>query len=265
MNPISLSHKQFDQLTRMIYESCGISLHEGKQELLKSKLAKRMRQTGKDLEAYLEYLQKDKNEIVEFIDTVTTNHSFFFRENQSLAYIANRLASTPGHFKGPVSIWSAACSTGDEPYSFAMQLDALGIDFSILATDISHTALAFASQGVYKTEKVNQVPLHLLHRYFQKGSGQAAGYVRIKKKICNKVCFRLFNLVTDLPPSKPFDIIVLRNVMIYFDQSVCRQVVDKLYQCLRPEGYFVIGNAESLMNLDHKFKPVNGRPGLYIK
>ena len=249
----------------MIYDSCGICLHEGKYELLKSKLARRMRRTGKNLKEYLAYLNEDKEEIIKFIDAVTTNHSFFFRENNNIAYIANCLSQQPYDSKRPVKIWSAACSTGDEPYSLAIQLDALNVDYTILATDISHTALSAAGHGIYKLEKVSQIPLNLLHRYFQKGSGQFKGYVRIKKSVADKIRFRLFNLLTDMPPSRQFDVIILRNVMIYFDKSVCQMVVSKLYHCLRPNGYFVIGNAESLMNLDHKFKPFRGQPGLYQK
>ena len=265
MNTITPSLKQFRQLATLVYDTCGIHLHEGKQELVKSKLAKCMRRTKMDLKQYLEYLAGNSDEVIQFIDTMTTNHSFFFRENANIEFIVNAVAGNQAFFKRPVKIWSAACSTGDEPYSLAIQLDVRQINFSLLATDLSYTVLNQARKGIYKMEKTSRIPLHLLHRYFQKGYSSHSGYVRIKPSISERIVFRVFNLISDPPPSTRFDVILLRNVMIYFDQSVSQMVVEKLYHCLNPGGYFAIGNAESLMNLDHKFKPIKKRPGLYIK
>ncbi len=265
MNSIVLSKKQFYELKDMVYTISGINLHEGKLELLKSKIAKRMRVTKKSFAEYLSYLNSNENEVIEFIDTVTTNHSFFFRENRSIAYIVNQLASLPDAGRKPIKIWCAACSTGDEPYTIAIQLAAQNLSFSILATDISHSVLATATRGIYRNDKLKNVPMPLLRRYFQRGSGKYKGFVRIKKEITDHVRFERFNLITDAPLSDKFDAISCRNVMIYFDMPTSERVVNKLYQNIHPQGYFAIGNAESLMNLNHRFKSIPKIPSLYVK
>lgn len=265
MNSIVLSKKQFYELKDMVYSISGINLHEGKLELLKSKIAKRMRVTKKSFKEYLAYLHANENEVIEFIDTVTTNHSFFFRENRSIAHIVKQLAERADAGRQPAKIWCAACSTGDEPYTIAIQLAELKLPFSILATDISHSVLETAIRGIYRNDKLKNVPLPLLHRYFQKGSGKYKGFVRVKKEIADHVRFERFNLITDPPPPDQFDAISCRNVMIYFDPPTSERVVNKLYQCIRPQGYFAIGNAESLMNMKHKFKSISKIPSLYLK
>lgn len=266
MNSIALSKKQFHDLKEMVYTLSGIKLHEGKMELLKSKIAKRMRVTKKPFADYLSYLRDNEREVVEFIDTVTTNHSFFFRENKSLSHIIQHFRSYDDSSRRTFKIWCAACSTGDEPYSIAVQMKDLGLDFSILATDISHTVLETATRGIYRNDKLKNVPLPLLHSYFQKGSGRYNGFVKVKKEVARHVQFRQFNLITDtLPSSVRFDAISCRNVMIYFDLPTSEMVVNKLYNSLQPKGFFAIGNAESLMNLDHRFKTIPKIPSLYLK
>ena len=266
MNSIVLSKKQFRDLKEMIYCLSGINLHEGKMELLKSKIAKRMRVTKKSFADYLAYLKNNEREVIEFIDTVTTNHSFFFRENKSIAHIVQEFQEQPDSGRKTFKIWCAACSTGDEPYSIAVQMKALGLNFSILATDISHTVLETAGRGIYRNDKLKNVPLPLLHAYFQKGSGRYSGFVKVKKEVAKHVQFKQFNLITStLARSVQFDAISCRNVMIYFDLATSEMVVNKLYDSLTPKGFFAIGNAESLMNLNHRFKTIPKIPSLYIK
>lgn len=266
MNSIVLSKKQFRDLKEMIYTLSGINLHEGKMELLKSKIAKRMRVTRKSFDEYLAFLKANEREVVEFIDTVTTNHSFFFRENKSIAHIIDTFKESPDSSRRTFKIWCAACSTGDEPYTIAVQMKALGLNFSILATDISHTVLATATRGIYRNDKLKNVPRPLLHAYFQKGSGRYNGFVKIKKEVASHIQFKRFNLITDsMSGSAQFDAISCRNVMIYFDPPTSERVVNKLYQSLIPKGFFAIGNAESLMNLKHGFKTIPKIPSLYIK
>ncbi|MDD9304805.1 MAG: protein-glutamate O-methyltransferase CheR [Desulfobacter sp.] len=240
MNSIVLSKKQFNELKDMVYALSGIYLHEGKLELLKSKLAKRMRMTKKNFKDYLHYLKTNENEVIEFIDTMTTNHSFFFRENKSIAHIVNQLNTWPAAGKRPFKIWCAACSTGDEPYTIAIQLAAIGRPFSILATDISHSVLATATRGIYRTDKLKNVPTSVIRRYFQQGSGKFKGFVRIKKEIAAHIRFERFNLVTDSPPPDKFDAVSCRNVMIYFDMSTSEKVVNKLYHSIRGRSKFCV-------------------------
>lgn len=236
-------------------------------ELLKSKIAKRMRNTNiSSYQDYLKYLSKNKDEITEFIDTVTTNHSFFFRENGSIQAMVRALQleheTSPRRF----NIWCAACSTGDEPYSVAVQMLEQGLNFSILATDISHSVLNTAIRGVYSQERVKNVPLPLLHKYFQKGSGaKTKGYVRVRREVRQNIEFKKFNLIADPIPNEKFDVVLCRNVMIYFDSQTTEKVINSLYHSLKAGGFFIIGQAESLMNLKHNFRPVRKSPSTFQK
>ena len=270
MSSINISNRDFKALAQLIYQEAGIHIHSGKLALLKSKIAKRMRATRiPTCSQYLNFLRDNKDEVVEFIDAVTTNHSFFFRENTSISFMVQRLASqahtgsrrSSKHFK----IWCAACSTGDEPYSVAVQLMDLGIDFHILATDISHSVLEKAMESIYGNDRVKHVPIPLLHRYFQKGKGKQQGYVRVKQAVKTYVTFKKFNLVTDPLPDEKFDVILCRNVMIYFDNDITGKVINRLYDALLPGGLFIIGQSESLMNLKHRFKPVRGVSSTFEK
>ena len=265
MNSILFKPSELTELKSLVYKTCGINLHEGKLELLKSKVAKRMRMTHMNVQEYLSHLRSNEREVIEFIDTITTNHSFFYRENKSIEHIVKQFGSHPKREVKHFKVWCAACSTGDEPYTTAVQLKALGVTFSILATDISHSVLAVAQKGIYKNDKVKQVPLAILHRYFQKGTGKYKGYLKVKKEIQQHITFKKFNLISNRIPRSDFDAVLCRNVMIYFNNQTSESVVDKLYKALNPGGFFAIGNAESLMNMKHAFKSVAGIPSLYVK
>lgn len=268
MSSIEISNKDFKSLAELIYKEAGINIHAGKMALLKSKIAKRMRATRISTSArYLEYLSENKEEVVEFIDAVTTNHSFFFRENSSVSFMVRHLMDQGmgKRNKNHLKIWCAACSTGDEPYSIAVQMMDQGLDFNILASDISHSVLDKAARGVYGNDRVKHVPIPLLHRYFQKGKGKQQGFVRVKKEVKAHVTFKKFNLVTDTVPEAQFDAVLCRNVMIYFDNEVTEKVINRLYHALIPGGLFIIGQSESLMNLNHRFKPVRGVSSTFVK
>lgn len=265
MNSIRFKPSELTELKALVYKTCGINLHEGKLELLKSKVAKRMRLTQMNVQEYLSYLRSNEREAIEFIDTITTNHSFFYRENKSIEYIVKQFDCHPKKETKHFKIWCAACSTGDEPYTAAVQLKALGVTFSMLATDISHSVLEVAQRGIYRNDKVKNVPVPVLHRFFQKGTGKYKGYLRIKKEIEQLITFKKFNLISDRIPRSDFDAVLCRNVMIYFDNQTSEAVVNKLYQSLSTGGFFAIGNAESLMNMKHRFKVVANIPSLYVK
>lgn len=265
MNSILFKHSELTELKALVYKTCGINLHEGKLELLKSKVAKRMRMTQMNVQEYLSHLRSNEREVIEFIDTITTNHSFFYRENKSIEHIVKHFNCHPKRERKHFKVWCAACSTGDEPYTTAIQLKDLGVTFSILATDISHSVLEIAQKGIYKNDKIKQVPLAILHRYFQKGTGKYTGYLKVKKEIQQHITFKKFNLISDRIPRSDFDAVLCRNVMIYFNNQTSEAVVNKLYQALNPDGFFAIGNAESLMNMKHPFKSVAGIPSLYVK
>jgi chemotaxis protein methyltransferase CheR len=265
MDSIVLTKKDFVDLKNLVYKTSGINLHEGKLELLKSKIAKRMRLTKKSQSEYLSYLNTNERETIEFIDTVTTNHSFFFRENKSIEHIIEQFQLHPQKDRKQFKLWCAACSTGDEPYTVAAQLKDLGFNFSILATDLSHTVLETAARGIYKSAKLTKVPKPLMHKYFQKGSGKYAGHFKVKKDLTQHIDYKKFNLISDPAPNLEFDAVLCRNVMIYFDSKTSEGVINKLYQTLVPGGFFAIGNAESLMNMKHKYKSIRKVPSLYMK
>lgn len=265
METIAFSKNEFNELKTLVYNTSGINLHARKIELLKSKVAKRMRMTKKTLKDYLDYLKNNESEMLEFIDTVTTNHSYFFRENKSIEYIINQFHRENQQKKKHFKIWCAACSTGDEPYSVAMQMKHFGLSFSLLATDISHSVLAVAQRGIYKNEKINHVPVKMKHRFIQKGVGKFSDYVKIKKNLSEQIVFKKFNLISDTVPNTKFDAVLCRNVMIYFDQLTSEKVVNKLYSTLLPGGFFAVGNAESLMNMEHQFESVKEIHSLYAR
>ncbi len=265
MESIIFTKDEFNELKTLVYKTSGINLHEGKLELLKSKVAKRMRLTRKSLHDYLAYLKRNDREIIEFIDTVTTNHSFFFRENKSIEHIVSQFDRYNKKNNKHFNIWCAACSTGDEPYSIAVQMKNLGLSFSMLATDISHSVLSVAKRGIYKKERTQKVPIPMMHRFFQKGNGKHRGYIKVKKELAQHIAFKKFNLIADTIPQMNFDAVLCRNVMIYFDKKTSEKVVNKLYQSLVPGGFFAIGNAESLMNMKQKFESIKGVSSLYAK
>ncbi|MFH1491396.1 MAG: protein-glutamate O-methyltransferase CheR [Pseudomonadota bacterium] len=251
---MKVSQKHYKILSELVYHECGINLHEGKQQLLNARLAKRLRQTGiPSVDVYIRTLETDEQELINFLDAISTNHTFFFRESHHFKCLDS------SHLK----IWCAASSSGEEPYSVAIYCREEGFRPSILASDISTHVLKIAERAVYPYERAKTAPLHILKKYFQKGQGQWEGSVKVKDEIKRMVTFRRFNLVTDLPPSTDFDVIFCRNVMIYFDILIREKVISKLYGALKTGGIFIIGGAESLNSCDHKFKYI--RPSIYKK
>ena len=164
---------------------------------------------------------------------------------------------------GPKDIWCAASSSGEEPYSLATYCLDKGFGPSILATDIAVTCLKKARQAIYPAQAVANIPKHMLKTYFQKGQGKWDGYIRVKPAVQRLISFERFNLLKDTPPSKTFDMVFCRNVMIYFDNPTKEFVVGKLSRVLRDGGYFIIGGAESLSGLNHPLKYVE--PSVYRK
>jgi chemotaxis protein methyltransferase CheR len=251
---MKITTSQFKKFRRLVYDQCGINLHDGKQELLKARLVKRLRATGiNSIDEYLKVLESDHQELTAFLDAISTNHTYFFREEQHFECLRG------DHLK----IWCAASSSGEEPYSIAIYCLEKGFKPTILATDISTTVLRFGKGGIYPVEKAKNVPPPLLERYFQKGYGKWYGCIRVKEEVREMVSFERLNLLTDPPPPGEFDVIFCKNVLIYFDNVVVTKVVSKLYDVLKWNGYLIIGGAESLNSIDHKFKYI--RPSIYRK
>jgi len=251
---MELNARQFESFRQLVYRECGIDLHEGKRQLLQARLSKRLRKTGiARVEDYLRVVASDAAERIRFIDAISTNHTYFFREDHHFALL------DAGHRR----IWCAACSSGEEPYSVAIHCLEKGLRPAILATDISTAVLRIGEAGVYPLEKARRIPAATLRKYFQKGRGRWEGYLRLKDDVRRMVTFRRFNLLTDAPPPGEFDLIFCRNVMIYFDGPVKEAVVDRLSRSLKPQGHFIIGGAESLSNLRHNLHYL--QPSVYRK
>jgi chemotaxis protein methyltransferase CheR len=251
---MNISTQQFKHLSDIVYQECGIYLHDGKQQLLQARVSKRLRSTAiKSIDEYINRLKKDPQELVSFIDAVSTNHTFFFRESHHFNYL-NDIHQ---------NIWCAASSSGEEPYSIAIHCMEKGFKPSIHATDISTNVLQMGQRGVFPFERARSVSSPILKKYFKKGQGKWNGYIKVRREIRGMVSFRRYNLVTDAVPPMEYDIIFCRNVLIYFDNETKAKVVNKLYGALKSGGYLAIGGAESLNNIEHRYTYIS--PSIYRK
>lgn len=243
----------FNQYCELVYSQCGIKLTDDKRELLNARLGRRLRTLDVSAEQYLQIIQTDVAELDKFVDAVSTNHTFFFRESGAFNVIDT----------GCRDIWCAASSSGEEPYSLAAYCHHKGIRATILATDISTSCLEKGRAGVYPIDRSHQIPDPILKQCFQKGTRSWNGLMRVKPEIKKRVRFERFNLLSDPAPNRTFDIVFCRNVMIYFDNPTKEKVVNKLCRVLPKGGYFIIGGAESLNGLNHNLTYVS--PSVYRK
>nr|WP_189455898.1 protein-glutamate O-methyltransferase CheR [Lysobacter bugurensis] len=259
--PVITAH-EFEGLRRWLHANAGISLTPAKQPLVTSRLAKRLRELG--LSTYTEYLRRlgsDRAERQAALDLLTTNETYFFREPRHFEYLRSVL---PTLTQSPVRVWSAACSTGEEPYSIAMLLsDALPNhrQWEVLGTDISSRVLDAARSGHYRLERARNLPPAMLSKHCLKGTGPQAGTMLVRRELRARVRFEPINLNETLPDFGQFDVIFLRNVMIYFDDATKRDVIARLVPALRPGGHFLIGHSESLNGLTSSLRAV--APSIY--
>lgn len=261
---------QFQRYYDLIYQNLGIKIIPAKRGMLQAKLDKLLRLRNlSSYELYYDLLTKDPNRQywAEFVNEITVHQSSFFRENSHFEYIRSQLRiimeTNPRILNNnEIRVWSAGCSTGEEPYTLAMVLKewlAEEIDIQIVATDISNHTLAFAQNGLYPSSIKKDMDPYYLTQYFK----QSAEKFVIIPKIKELVTFRLFNLMDPFPFQKKFDLIFCRNVMIYFDSEIQQQLIEKFYEVLAPGGLLFIGHSESLLNKEHEFKYVN--PTIYQK
>lgn len=264
----TISDKDFKKFSELVYDKTGINLSEAKKQLLQSRVNKILRK--KNIATYSEYydlVSKDQEELIHFIDAISTNVTSFFREEKHFQFMADVWAREFLQDPKDVSIWSAACSSGEEPYSIAIQLFELfnksKTELSILASDISTRIIAQAQKAVYSIDKLKNTDLEIVKRYFLKGKNKAEGYVRVKDDIKRIVQFNRINLIENYNMKKEFDIIFCRNVMIYFDNPTRQKIVNRLYHNLKNNGYLFIGHSESLNGIQHSFRFVS--PAIYRK
>jgi len=250
------TRRDFERVRGLIYQRAGISLADSKQEMVYSRLARRLRAMGiASFAAYLDRLEAGgmQNEWEAFTNALTTNLTSFFRESHHfplLAEHAQRLRRA--HAGGPLTVWCSASSTGEEPYSIAMTLceafDTLQPPVSIIATDIDTNVLATAGHGVYPMERVEKLETERLRKFFQKGRGAQQGMVRVRPELRSLITFRQLNLLADDWSLKgPFDAIFCRNVMIYFDKATQRKILSRFVPLMKPDALLFAGHSENFL------------------
>jgi chemotaxis protein methyltransferase CheR len=267
MNQLVLSDKEFTQFQKMIYDIAGISMSPAKKPLVSGRLAKRVKHHALgSYDDYFKLLMKNsvEGELQVAIDLLTTNETYFFREPKHFEFMRDKVL--PARKLGrPFRLWSAASSSGEEPYSIAMLLaDVLGeAPWEMVASDISSRILERARSGLYPMERAEDIPKQYLSRYCLKGTGNQEGNFLIAKELRSRVQYRQVNLNETLPKMGEFDVIFLRNVMIYFDMETKREVVGRMIPLLVPGGHLIIGHSESLNGVTDELKVV--LPSVYRK
>ena len=262
---------EFEFIRTVVYERSRIQLGPDKRELVSARVGKRLRETQiPSLGEYCTLLQSPaaEEELGHLIDAISTNHTFFFREAAHFDFLREvavpALALKSGH--GRFYVWSAASSSGEEPYSIAMTLsECLGQKpWHVEATDISGRILKRASAAIYREEILDRIPAATLRTHFQRGTGPQDGNYRVKPALRERVSFHQLNLLEGEPPFRdPFHVIFCRNVMIYFDRPTQEELVARLARRLLPGGYLFVGHSESLTAIRHGLRLV--KPAIYQK
>lgn len=255
----SFSTGDFERVRKLIYQHAGISLSPVKQDMVYSRLARRLRATGKNsFVDYLDSLEKDGGDEWErFVNALTTNLTSFFREPHHFPIFAEHLRKLGA--QRPVRIWCSAASTGEEPYSIAMTvLETLGSTVShvsIVASDLDTNVLAAAQKGVYPIERVEKLPPERLRRFFLRGTGSQEGYVSVRPELRQLIEFRQINLLDSTYPVKgPLDVIFCRNVMIYFDKPTQYKILSRFAPLMQSDGLMFAGHSESFLHAADLFK-----------
>ena len=270
MATITFSDSEFRSISELMFDAVGLSFNDSKKSLIQSRLAPRILKMG--LAGFSDYIRllQDETEAAEFqmaVDLLTTNETYFFREPRHYELLESELTARKS--RAPLAIWSAASSFGDEAYSTAMLLSdmqtagRIGPDWSILATDISHRVLLSAKQAIYPQDRLREVSDERLRRYCLKGEGPAEGQAMLVDKLRDRVQFGQLNLCKPFNGLGPFDVVFLRNVLIYFDGPTKSDVVDRVLATLKPGGLLFLGTAEGRVPCRTALRTV--QPGAFRK
>jgi len=274
LEDLELSEEQFRKISDLVYDYCGINLHDGKRELVRARLAKRLRTLKlRSFDDYLEYALKDPTgqEFTNLIDSLSTNLTSFFREEKHFEYLRQHfypalIERKQAAGRQRIRIWSAGCSSGEEPYSIAISLlEALEgkgrWDVKILATDISTQVLARAKEGIYEAARVAPLSAAQKQRFLiSRDNGRE---YQVAPAVRSLVSFARLNLMEPWPIRGPVDCIFCRNVMIYFDKPTQQRLVQRFYELLDSQGLLFTGHSESLTGVEHRFRYV--QPTIYAK
>lgn len=272
---VDLADRHFNKISTLVKDLCGINLHDGKKELIKARLTKRLRRLQlRSFEEYIQHLKNDTTgtELTAMLDALSTNLTSFFREPDHFEHLANHaippIVHKAGKGGGRLRIWSAGCSSGEEPYSIAITVSEsipnLKLwDVGILGTDLSTRVLSAATEGIYKLERIKPIPSQQRYKYLTCIQARPERIYQVNDDIKRMVCFSRLNLMTSWPMRGPFDMIFCRNVMIYFDKPTQQNLIDRFCDILTPGGTLFIGHSESLTGVRHRFKYI--QPTVYQK
>ncbi len=269
---LKITDAEFRKASELVKSLAGIHLTDGKRELVSARLAKRLRTLGlATLNDYLDVVKEDKtqDELVMMLDALTTNLTSFWRESDHFDFVVEQvLPKLESSGTNEIRIWSAGCSTGEEPYGLAMLIlgnlkNAQNSKLRILATDLSTRVLDTAKRGKYGEERVKNIPPDLRNKFVTKENGPHGTIYSINPNVRSTITFGRLNLMEPWPMKGPFDMIFCRNVMIYFDKPTQKQLVERFAGLLRTGGTLFVGHSESLAGVQHSFRYV--RPTIYEK
>ena len=260
------TEKDFNTVKKLVAQQTGINLTDAKKDLVYGRLSKRIRTLGlSSFRDYIEYIhQAHEDELVNFINAITTNLTSFFRENHHFEYLSNILLPQlikVNEQSRKIRIWSAGCSTGEEPYSIAMTVlehmeKHKNWDIKILATDLDTNVIEKAKSGIYTEERITGLEKERNKRWFLKGKGSKQGYVKVSSELKDIITFRQLNLIASWPMQGTFDIIFCRNVVIYFDKPTQKVLFDRYANLLVDNGTLFIGHSETLFKVSSRFKAI---------
>jgi chemotaxis protein methyltransferase CheR len=267
---LQLTPVEFNYICKRAYRYCGLDIRPGKEGLVQSRLAKQMRQLNiASFKEYCRYLESDSDghALSSMVDCLTTNHTSFFREEQHFHFLTSTIMREIED-RQQIDIWSAACSTGEEPYSLAFSLlehfdaqNKIAPNIRILATDISNRALAVARKAVYPAEKLSNISKNIVRKYMLRGSGPSHGLLRVKPAIRQLVDFQRLNLMDSFNGVGQYPLILCRNAMIYFDAETQLKLTLRFHEKLEAGGYFFVGHSESLNRIGQPLKYIS--PAIY--
>jgi len=269
-----LTESDFRRVSKVIFDHCGINLTDGKKTLVRARLAKRIRRsTCRTFKEYIDYVlsSEGQKEFYTFVDSLSTNLTSFFRENNHFEYLRRKFLPdliAKQERSSKLRVWSAGCSSGEEPYSLAITLlecfqNTPGWNIKILATDVSTQILKIAQAGTYDKQRVEPLSAQQKHRFLVPNNIEGQKVYQVAGNLRNIIRFRYLNLMDKWPFSGPFDCIFCRNVMIYFDKPTQEKLINRFWDCLAKNGVLCIGHSESLSGIKHKYRYVE--PATYVK
>jgi chemotaxis protein methyltransferase CheR len=274
----AISDREFSLYRKLIYSEAGICLSPTKKAFLEARLNRRIRELGMDsFQAYYQYVTQNQNggELAQLLDRVSTNETHFFREPRQFEFLEQQILpnwkdeGSTGSRPQRIRVWSAGCSTGEEPYSLAMMLldhfpRGSGWEIEIIATDLSSRALKSARKAIWSIAKAREIPQSYLKRFMRKGTGSQQAYMKAGAEIQAIIRFQHLNLNDEhYAMTGPFDLIFCRNVLIYFDVESRARVIDRLVNYLAPTGFLLVGHAESLSGVSDRIRHV--KPTIYVQ